>query len=236
MSENMDSRISLHYLDLVAWATRELKRKGLTPNGTSGDVSMRDPQTGLIYVTGSMLALPFPHNNLGCYRAQDMAVFEPDGTKITPWSKGTIESPMHLAIYRARPDVHAVVHSHPLWSSAFAIARKNMPLVLAEQCKTVGGEVVVAPYAPAGEMIMGDYIVEALGDKNTAIMANHGAVAVGPTFDIAFKNSDFLEAIAQKVLFARQLGELYTLKPDEINAKKFMEGTYIPKKVEESQE
>ncbi|MDR2132212.1 MAG: class II aldolase/adducin family protein [Clostridiales Family XIII bacterium] len=221
----LDKRISRHYLELVNWATHQLAERDLTPSGTSGDVSLRDPQTGLIYVTGGHIDQPFPKNHFHEFSPQDMAVFEPDGTRITPWSHTTIELPMHLAIYRARPDVHAIVHGHPKWSSVFAIVRRDIPLVLAEQWGNLKGEVKVAKYAPAGEMEMGDFVAEALGDRNAVIMANHGSVTVGPTFGVAFRHAHFLEQIAQKAIFAQLLGDAVTLDPESINAKAFMKGT-----------
>ncbi|MBQ1771774.1 MAG: class II aldolase/adducin family protein [Clostridia bacterium] len=221
----MDKRISRHLLEEVARGTRWLLEKGFTPSGDSGDVSLRDPVTGLIYISGFLKGIPFPYTDFNDFRAQDMAVFEPDGTKITPWCDATIEAPMHLAIYRARPDVMSVVHSHPLWASMFAIAGEDIPLTLAEQYINLGAEIRTARYAPAGAMEMGDYIVEALGSNNAAMMANHGAVTVGPTMEVAFRYSYFLENIAQKTIFAKLLGNVNTISPDEVLAEKFMEGT-----------
>lgn len=232
MVYNIDSRISRHYLEMTAQATRDLLAKGFTPSGTSGDVSMRDPQTGLIYITGHMWTIPFPYNDLGCYRAQDIVVYEPDGTKLTPWSVSTVETPMHLAIYRSRPDVHAIVHSHPKWASVFAINREKIPMALAEQMGNLGGEVNIADYAPAGELAMGKYVAEALGNKNAVIMANHGAVTVGTTFEMAYRYSYFLEQISQKIIFAKLMGTVHTLSPDELTPSKLMEGTYDPKTLE----
>ena len=225
MEFKMDSRINRNLLEECARGTRWLLEKGFTPSGDSGDVSLRDPATGLIYISGFMKGLPFPYTDFMDFRAQDMAVFELDGTKISDWNDATIETPMHLAIYRARPDVNSVVHSHPLWSSIFAIAGMDIPLSLAEQLINLGPEIKTARYAPAGDMKMGDYIVEALGSNNAAIMANHGAVTCGPTMEMAFRYSHFLEDIAQKTVFAKLLGKVNTIKPEEVLAEELMEGT-----------
>ncbi|MDR0852657.1 MAG: class II aldolase/adducin family protein [Clostridiales Family XIII bacterium] len=225
MSIEMDPRISRHYLDLVAQETRGLLEKGFTPSGTSGDVSLRDPITGLIYVSGSLVGMPFAETDFSTFAAHDVSVHEPDGTNISPWALATIELPMHLGIYRARPDVHAIVHSHPLWASVFAITHETIPLALAEQMGNLGGEVNVAKYAPAGDVKMGAYIVEALGSKNAVIMANHGAVTVGPTFEVAYRYSYFLEQIAQKIIYAKLIGEIHALKPEDLNPDSYMKGT-----------
>ena len=225
MEFEMDKRINRLLLEQCAQGTRWLLDKGFTPSGDSGDVSLRDPNTGLIYISGFLKGLPFPYVDFHDFRAQDMAVFELDGTKISPWCDATIETPMHLAIYRARPDVNCVVHSHPLWASIFAIAGMDIPLSLAEQYINLGAEIRTARYAPAGDMLMGEYIVEALGSNNAAIMANHGAVTCGPTMEFAFRYSHFLENIAQKTIFAKLLGQVNTIRPEDILAEHLMEGT-----------
>ena len=124
---------------------------------------------------------------------------------------------MHLAIYRARPDVNAIVHSHAIWSSAFAVTGKNIPLILAEQSLRLGGEVVCAAYGKVGSEEIAKNIVAALGKhKMAALMQNHGAVALGVTLEEAFIASDFLEKGAQVAILGGTLGPLIVRKPDEI--------------------
>lgn len=214
----MDSRIDPVYLEEAAKGTRWLVEKGFTPSGDSGDVSVRDPKTGLIYISGSYNDKPYPYHALSEYRSQDMAVLEPDGTCITPWSHPTIEAPMHLAVYRARPDVNAIVHTHALWSSVFAIDHEDIPFVLAEQYINLGMEIRCAKYAAAGEERMGDYIVEALGSNNAAIMANHGAITVAGELMTAYRYAYFLENIAQKAIFAKLYGTIKEVPKDNILA------------------
>ena len=224
MSYKIDPRIDMNLLEQCAEGTRRIMKEGFTPS-RGGDISLRDPNTGLIYISGNLKDLPFPYANFLEFRAQDIAVFEPDGTLITPWAVGTIELPMHLAIMRARPDVNCVLHTHPQWSTIFAMIRKKIPLVLVEQEVHLGGEIGIADYAPAGDTKVGEYTAQALGSKNAVLMASHGAVAVGERMDIAFAHAHYLENIAQKAAFASLLGEIHTLSPDEILADHFVEGT-----------
>ena len=214
----MDSRIDPVYLEEAAKGTRWSVEKGFTPSGDSGDVSIRDPKTGLIYISGSMTSKPFPYHALSEYRSQDMAVLEPDGTNLTPWSHATIEAPMHLAVYAARPDVNAVVHTHALWSSVFAITHEDIPFVLAEQYVNLGMEIRCAKYAAAGEIEMGTYVVDALGTNNAAIMANHGAITVAGDLETAYRYAYFLENIAQKAILAKQYGVIHEVPKDHILA------------------
>ncbi len=224
MSYTIDPRINMSLLELCAEGTRRIMKEGFTPS-RGGDVSLRDPSTGLIYVSGNLKDLPFPYANFLEFRAQDTAVFELDGTPVAPWATGTVELPMHLAIMRARPEVNCVVHTHPQWSTVFAMVRKNIPLMLTEQEVHLGGEIGVADYAPAGAMEVGEYVVQVLGNKNAAIMASHGAVAVGERMDIAFAHAHYLENVAQKAIFASLIGEPRILKSEEIVADHYMEGT-----------
>lgn len=218
----MDPRIDPVYLEEAAKGTRWLVEKGFTPSGDSGDVSVRDPKTGLIYISASMKSKPFVYHALSEYRAQDMAVLTPEGESLTPWSTATIEAPMHLAIYAARPDVNAIVHTHALWSSVFAINHMDIPFVLAEQYINLGMEIRCAKYAAAGEDEMGTYVVEALGSNNAAIMANHGAVTVGGELETAYRRAYFLENIAQKAIFAKLNGPICEVPKDHILAEYLM--------------
>ena len=125
---------------------------------------------------------------------------------------------MHLAIYKARPDCHVILHSHPLWSSIFAAAGKDVPCCLAEQALYLGGGTKCTPYALVGSKQLGDYIVEALGqDKRTAMIRNHGSVIIGNSFTEVFELSRYLEHAAQVAVLGELLGgvETFSAKPED---------------------
>lgn len=204
------------YREEAARGTRMLYELGFSPSGDNGDVSVRDPETGYVYISASPIEIGY--KNLGEYHACDMAVVDIEGNRITTWSRPTIEMPMHLAILKARPDINAVVHTHADWSSVFAICGKNIPLVLAEQFAHIGpDEIVCAGYGGAGSQVLAEEIVKAMGRNNAAIMRNHGAVTVGKTIDEAFSRAAFLESIAKKALFAQLLGGMQVVKPEDVN-------------------
>ncbi|MFR9188869.1 MAG: class II aldolase/adducin family protein [Anaerotruncus massiliensis (ex Togo et al. 2019)] len=150
---------------------------GFSPSGDNGDISVRDPETGLVYISASPIEIGY--KNLGEYHACDMAVVDMEGNRMTTWSRPTIEMPMHLAILRARPDVNAVVHTHAAWSSVFAICGKNIPFVLAEQYAHLGAGESSAPDTAKRVPTSWEEIVSALGKNNAVLMRNHGAVTVG---------------------------------------------------------
>jgi L-fuculose-phosphate aldolase len=215
MDKIKEVKIKDLYREEAARGTRMLFEMGFSPSGDSGDVSVRDPETGYIYITGHPVGLNY--KNLGEYRASDMVIVDIEGNRITTWSRPTCEMPMHLAILKARPDVNAVVHTHAQWSSVFAISGKNIPLVLAEQYAHLGpDEIVCAEYGKVGSFELGELIVKAMGRNNAALMRNHGAVVVGRNLDEAYTNAVFLESIAQKTLFSMLLGGLTPVKPEDI--------------------
>jgi len=203
--------------ELVAKTAREFYANNLTPGQDSGDVSLLDSDTNLVYICPRPNeTLPIP--NWGVAKADDIVVMDLFGNlQEDNGILATVEAPMHLAIYKARPNVKAIVHSHGEWSSAFAITGKKIPLALAEQSLFLGGEVLCAEYGRVGSKEIADNIVKALGkDKNCALMRNHGAVAVGTSIQGAMLNAIFLEKGAKTCLFGYLLGGLIEVAPDDI--------------------
>ena len=105
----------------VARGTRQLNIMGYSPSGESGDTSVRDLKTGLIYVSGSP-SWCF-QKNLQDARGWERFITNTDEEVFVPWSEPTCEWYMHVAIYRKRPDIGAIVHTHSEWASVFAICR-----------------------------------------------------------------------------------------------------------------
>jgi L-fuculose-phosphate aldolase len=209
--------IKHHLKEEVARATRLFWEKGLTPGQDSGDTSLRDQETGYVYICprpDDKLKIP----NWGVIKADDIAVMDLEGNLLEDNGiLATVEAPMHLAIYKARPEINAIIHSHATFSSCFAITGKNIPLALAEQALFLGGEIACAAYGKVGSTELAANIVKALGGgKMAALMRNHGAVCLGKDFEEAFIVSDFLEKGAQTVIYASILGKVIAIDPDDI--------------------
>ena len=141
---------------LTASYAKRFVEKHLTPGMDSGDWSMRDTETGLIYVC------PRPNKSFDIrpdwtvIKAEHICVCDIDGNLVE--DNGflpTVELPMHLAIYRARPEINAIVHSHPLYSSAFAATGEDIPFLLAESGIFLGGSVPCAEYGLIGSTTLG---------------------------------------------------------------------------------
>jgi L-ribulose-5-phosphate 4-epimerase len=188
--------------------------KGLSAGKDMGDISIRDRETNYIYIC------PRPSDNLKIpnwtiLEKEHVVVIDIEGNLIEDHNiLPTVEAPMHTEIYKSRPEIGAIVHSHAVWSSAFSSVGKNIPFVIGEQLY-LGGEIVCAEYGKAGSREIAQNVVMALGkNKMAALMRNHGAVSLGLNLEDAFINSDFLEKNAKTVLLGSLLGDLLVIKPD----------------------
>jgi len=199
--------------DEVARSAPLLIEKRLSPGRDFGDTSFRDRESGLIYI----LPRPSPQQPICDWSqvsAEDVAVINMNGEIVgDPRVLPTVEAPMHLRIYQARPEIHAIVHSHGEWSSIFAGVRQSIPAVTLDALETIGvDEIRCAAYALIGSKELGDSVVEALGKKSkAALMANHGAVCVGTNMDEAFLVATLLEKLSMQVVFGKILGQPYKI-------------------------
>ncbi len=187
----------------VAAATRLFFKKGYSPSKDGGDISIRDMQSNLVYIC------PKPGRNVvitdwGVIRADDIVVIDMDGGIVSSTNGllPTIEYKMHLAIYRARPEIGAIIHAHAAGSGIFAIAGMDIPMVNAEMYN-IGGSVPCAEFGKAGSDDLADKIVRALGaDKRGALLKSHGTVALGIDIQDAFYCADLIEKSARVAVLA----------------------------------
>jgi len=191
----------------VVTACRELVSTGLV-RGTSGNVSIRDPVTGLIAVSpsGTEYATMDP---------QDVAVLTDDGDVPEGRLMPTTEAGMHLGIYRARSDVRAVVHTHSPFATTLAALREPVPAVhyiLAKAATTVR----VAPYERYGTREIAEACVRTLGTDQGVLLANHGVVAVGKDIAAAMAVAEAIEYTAEITWRARAIGVPVVLEDDEM--------------------
>ena len=126
------------------------------------------------------------------------------------------ETPMHLAIYRRRPDVGAIVHTHSPYAAVFAVNRTEIPVLLEEMAQLVGGGVRVAPYAAPGTAELAEGAVDTLEGRAAVLLANHGLVGVGRTLKDALTVCQVVEKSAQVFLWAKLSGSPHLLGEQEI--------------------
>ncbi|NBI09798.1 class II aldolase/adducin family protein [Colidextribacter sp. OB.20] len=179
--------------------------------GTWGNVTVRDPETGYVYLSPSGM----PYKTLV---EDDIVVVRLDGSRVEGERKPTIETEMHLAIYRARPECNAVIHTHPVYSTAFSAMGEDIPLLLDEAAQVLGDTVRTTSYALPGSQELADECVKALGDKAMAcLLRSHGAVCLGRDLEQAFGNSTVLEATAKVYSIIRSMGGQFDpISPENI--------------------
>lgn len=209
--------VKWEYKELIAASAKRFYSGHCSPAMDSGDMSIRDVESGYIYI------YPRPHDGFeitswDLLKPENVVVVDSEGNYIEDNGYlATVELPMHLAIYKARPDIHVILHSHPIWSSIFCATGKNIPLSLAEQAIYLGGETICAEYGLVGSKELGDNIVKALGkEKRAALMRNHGSVVIGNSFAEVFALSDYLEHGAQVTVLGELLGGVIPMDPDNV--------------------
>jgi L-fuculose-phosphate aldolase len=118
----------------------------------------------------------------------------------------TSEILLHLAIYRNRPDVHAVVHSHAPHATAFAISGEPVPTGVLAEAEYFLGPVPTVPYTLPGTQAFADSVVPFLDGTRALILANHGIVTFGATLELAWGYTEVLDAYCRILLQSRALG------------------------------
>lgn len=210
----------MNYKALLVDSGKRMLHKGLTVE-TWGNISVRDPETGLIYLTPS--AMPYD-----ALTEEDVVVMRPDGTVAEGRRKPTIEVGMHLGILNARPEIHAVIHTHPIYSQVFACMHKPIPPIIDEAAQALGGTVYPTEYALPGSPELAENVVRTLGPTGTAcLIANHGAVCIGKTMDQAFKVCTVLEMTAQIYQMTLAVGTPHVISDEQVAyMKDFVENHY----------
>jgi L-fuculose-phosphate aldolase len=194
--------------EAIVATCRELSRAGLVV-GTAGNVSVREGELVAVSPSGLRYADLTPEL-VGVHRLDGGAVEAP----LAP----TSELPLHLAIYAARPEVAAVVHTHSLAATALSALVDEVPAVHYYVAMFGGATVPVAPYATYGTDELARNVVHALRDHTGCLMGNHGAVTVGPDLMTAQDKSAYLEWLCEVYLRASSAGTPRLLPAEEIDA------------------
>lgn len=210
----------MNYRTFLVESGKRMLNRGLTVE-TWGNISVRDPETGLIYLTPSAM----PYNLI---TEDDVVVMRPDGAIASGYRKPTVESGMHLGILAARPEVNAIIHTHPIYSQVFAVLRQSIPPIIDEAAQALGGEVRTAEYALPGTPELAQNALKALGDQGSAcLLANHGAVCVGETMEQTFRVCTVLEMTAHIYYMALSVGKPCVLSDELVSAMRdFAENHY----------
>jgi L-fuculose-phosphate aldolase len=185
---------------------RRLHERGLI-TAAEGNISVRSGR-GMLITAGSV--------SKGQLTPE--LVFETDADG-RPLNGGRVssETPMHVAIYRRRPDVHAIVHAHPPAATAFAVAHMSLDQPLLAESVLLLGPVPLVGYAAPSTPALAENVAGAMGEgTHAALLANHGAVSVGESLALAHQRMETLEHIARVTLLARLLGRAVPLAAADV--------------------
>lgn len=203
--------------DAVVAACRSLAATGLV-RGTAGNVSLLDRATGLVVASPS-------GTEYDTVSAEDVAVVSLDGDILEGRLEPTSELGLHLAVYRARVDVGAVVHTHSTFATTFAVLRREVPAVHYILARA-GSSVRVAPYERYGSPELAEACVATLGQDYGVLLANHGVVTVGGDLAGAMTVAEAVETCAELAWRVEQSGRPHVLHAEEIAAVRKQFGGY----------
>jgi L-fuculose-phosphate aldolase len=192
------------------WAGSQRLLAGGLVTGPEGNVSLRLP--------GELLAITptrRPHHAL---RPEEIVVIDHEAEPVEGDLIPSSETFLHIALYRARADAGAVVHTHSPYASALAVARREIPALLEEQVILLGGPVAVCGYAPAASEELAERAIAGLGNRRAALLAAHGVVTVGEDLEQALFAAELTEKLARIYLLAEAAGGAVLLPADIVAA------------------
>lgn len=194
----------------VCQANIALEKYGLV-TWTSGNVSGRDAESGLIVIkpSGVMFEDLTPEN---------MVIVDCESVLVEGDLGPSSDTASHVYVYNQRPDVMGIVHTHSNYATAFAAVGKSIPVYLTAIADEFGMEIPCAPYARIGGQQIGKTIVDHIGNCPAVLMKQHGVFTIGKSVEKALKAAVMVEDVAKTVWLAMQIGELEQLPDEEILA------------------
>ena len=177
--------------------------------GTGGNVSVRIKGENAFAITPSGM----PYKDLA---PDDICILDFEKNQIEGAHAPSVESGMHVAIYKRRPDVNAVVHTHQNKASIFSVINRPIPALFDEVCMNIGEIVDVVPYALSGSQELAENVAGKLENGcNCYIMQNHGVLCLGHTIEKACLNAELLEKVAAIYADALFTGEKISTLPEK---------------------
>jgi len=179
--------------------------------GSGGNVSVRINETAMAITPSSVKYQEFSSADI-CVVGVDLSVIE-ENDKLKP----SVEAGMHSIIYRNRPDVNAIVHTHQTYGSVFGLINTPIPALFDEVAFSLGQMVEIVPYALSGSSDLVDNVAGKLSNNaNAYILQNHGILALGKNLDKAILNAELLEKVAHIYYLALSTGKSINTLPGSI--------------------
>lgn len=195
--------------DVIKYSLKGLKDN--ITNGTAGNISIYNRDENLIAITPTGI-------NYDELLPEDISIVDLNGNLIEGKMPSS-ELEMHLAVYRKRKDLNAVVHTHPIYATVLACLREDLPAI--DYMIGISGDIKVpcAEYAPYGTKELADNFMEKLGEKGKAvILANHGLTTAGVDIANAYNVTFQVEYLSKLYVYAKSIGNPVILDEKEMNS------------------
>ena len=177
---------------------------------TGGNVSARDPKTGLVVIKASGIRFED-------MKPKHMVVLDMEGKMVEGDFKPSSDVYSHIYIYKHRPDVNGVVHTHSRYATAFAAVGKPIPCVLTAMGDEFGGPIPCGGFALIGDEAIGKVVIESIGKSPSVLLKSHGVFAVGKTAEAAVKAAVMTEDVAATVWLAMQIGTPESIPQEDVD-------------------
>ncbi len=198
----------LEKLRKIVWKCNlELPKNDLVKM-TSGNVSGRDPESGLVAIKPSGVSFEE-------LTPEAIVVVDMEGRVVEGKLKPSTDTDTHLYVYQHRPDVFGIVHTHSPYASSFAALGQPIPACLTS-CGMLGGEIPLGGYAPIGGEDIGQEIIDKIGRSLAIIMQNHGVFTIGSSAKQATKMAVEVEEIAKITHLAMLRGQPIMLTESQL--------------------
>ena len=188
------------YKEQVLRVSRTLCDRGFfgTAHGSGGNVSTLIEGEEAVAVTPS-------GKKYTELTVDDICIVNFDFGRIEGKWEPSIETPMHVAVYKNRPDVNAVIHTHQVYASVFAVLNEPIPPLFDEVVVTIGNVIDVVPYGLSGSPDLLENVVSKLSNRcHCYILQNHGALSIGPDLERTLHFAELLEKTA--MIYCRKNG------------------------------
>ncbi len=184
---------------------KHLYDKDLTV-ATSGNISINTDKGIYITTSGSVL---------GNLTEKDIVLIDENGHELTK-GKASSEKILHAEIYKKRPDIKAIIHTHPVYLTSFAACHTPLKEPIMSENILYFEDIPVAPYAMPSSLKLVENTVKYLADRDVVLMANHGAIAVADTIEKAFLKMETAEYYAKVTINTKIIGSPQNLTPQDV--------------------
>lgn len=183
---------------MVVDGAKQVYSRGLVEAG-EGNISVRVPDKDQMFITPTF-------NTYRDLEKAEIVHMKFDGEVLSSERKPSSEYRLHADIYRTRPRVMAVIHTHSPYATMLSAARNTIPVLIEEQVIFLGGFVNISEFASAHTEEFSSYVIKALGSRNGTLMANHGSIVCGRNMKHAIKMAELVEKLAKIHYGASQMG------------------------------